>query len=182
MATRSTHLRILGAALGVVMFPPPGAGQQIPAACRPLFEAQRKTILTPHHSYQSDSLTTGNAPRATGELISSGGATYVLDRGTWKRTPMTPKAALAQLEENIANARNLACQQVGEEIVGGVRAVVYTSHNESEDARADGRIWVGVASGLVMRSDQDIDTGAGDRRHLSIRYEYDNVHPPAGLH
>ncbi len=182
MATRSTLLHILGAALGGMMLPAPAQGQQIPAACRPLLEAQRKVILTPHHSYQSDGPATGKASRATGELISTAEATYVLYRGTWKRSPMTPRAALAQFEENIANARNLACQRVGEESVGGVRAIVYTSHSESEDARADGRIWVGVSSGLVLRSDQDIDSGGGDRRHLSIRYEYDNVHPPAGLH
>ena len=182
MATRPTLLRLLGVALGVLMLPAPGMGQQIPAACRPLFEAQRKEILTSHHAYQSDGPTNGNVTRATGELISTAEAIYTLYRGAWKRSPMTPEAALTQFEENIANARNLACQRVGEESVGGVRAVVYTSHNETDEARADGRIWVGVSNGLVLRTDQDIDNGGGARRHLSIRYEYENVRPPSGLH
>ena len=183
MSIQRTALQTLGATLGVMMRPAVARGQQIPEACRPLIEAQRKEIMTPHHAYQTDSTAAGHTTRVTGELISTSDATYVLYRGAWRRSPMTPQGALTQFEENLANARKLACRRVGEAGVGGIRAVVYTIHNEADDVRADGRIWVAFSSGLVLRADyQELDSSGGGRRQLSIRYEYVNVRAPRGVH
>ena len=180
MSIRRTAVQTLGVALGVMMLPAPARSQQIPEACRPVIEAQRKEIMTPHHAYQTDSAAGGNTTRVTGEFISTAEATYVLYHGAWKHSPMTPQAALAQFEENLANARNLACRRVGEESVGGVRTVVYTMHNETGDVGIDGRVWVAVSSGLVLRTDyQESDGGS---RQRSTRYQYANVHAPAGVH
>jgi hypothetical protein len=34
---------------------------------------------------------------------------------------------------------------------------------------------------LVLRTEQDMDIGDGVKRHISIRYEYANIHAPAGV-
>ena len=60
-----------------------------------------------------------------------------------------------------------------------MRAAVYQTHNESEEMKADARTW--VADGLVLRQEEDMDAGEGMKRHMSIRYDYTNVQPPAGV-
>lgn len=70
---------------------------------------------------------------------------------------------------------------MGNESVNGVPAAVYVAHSETEDLKADARTWVATGSGLVLRTEEDLDTGNGDKRHLSLRYEYANVHVPAGV-
>jgi hypothetical protein len=164
---------------GIAVLPVATRAQTIPAACRPLIDAQRKEITTPHHTYVTEGPQAPGGTTTTSELISSGGATYVLHRGQWKRSPMTPQDELAQLEENLTNTRQFSCQRVGEASVGGVPAVVYVSHNESEDLKADARIWIAAGTGLVLRTEEDLDTGNGDKRHISIRYDYANVRAPA---
>jgi hypothetical protein len=169
----------LWAVLGVAVLPVVARAQTIPAACRPLIGAQRKEITTPHHTYVTEGPQLPGGTTTTSELISTGGATYVLHRGQWKRSPMTPQAELAQLEENLANTRQFSCQRVGNESVGGVPATVYVAHTETDDLKADARTWVATGTGLVLRTEEDLDAGDGAKRHLSIRYDYRNVHAPA---
>jgi hypothetical protein len=159
---------------------PAGArAQTIPRACKPLLDAQRKEIMTPHHTYSTDGPVRQGVKPTTGETISAGGVSYLLYHGKWRRSPMTPQESLAQLEENLADAKQISCQHVGDESVGGTPAAVYTSHNESEYAKADARTWVAKGAGLVLRTEEDMDAGDGSKRHISIRYDYANVHAPA---
>lgn len=155
------------------------SAQVIPSACQPLLEAQRKEIMTPHHSYQTETRRDGKA--TSGELISIGGATYILYDGKWRRSPITPQENLDQMKENIANATKIECHNAGTESVAGMAAAVYTSHNEGEAGTADARHWVATGSGMLLRTEEDIDAGGGDKRHISIRYDYTNVTAPAGV-
>jgi len=118
----------------------------------------------------------------TSELISAGGATYILLNGTWRRSPMTTKDALAQMDENLKNAKVFSCQHVGDEPVTGVAAAVYTAHTENGGVKADVRTWIATGSGLVLRTEDDMDTGSGGKSHISVRYDYTNVQAPAGVH
>ena len=154
--------------------------QGVPAECQPLIDAQRKEITTPHHAYSTDGPAGQTAKAQTGETISTGGVTYLLYKGKWRRSPMTPKDQLDQMKENIASAKLISCKRVGSESVGGVPADVYTSHQESEEVTADARTWIARGSGLVLRTEEDLDMGGGGKRHISIRYEYTNVRAPAG--
>jgi hypothetical protein len=172
---------LLLSALALAATPARGRAQAIPAVCKPLLDAQRKAIMTPHHSYSTQGLARQGDKPTTGEMISVGGENYLLYKGQWRRSPMTPQKTLAQLEENIADAKQMSCQHVGDESVGGTPAAVYTTHNESEIEKADARVWVAKGAGLVLRTEQDMDIGDGVKRHISIRYEYANIHAPAGV-
>jgi hypothetical protein len=166
------------AALALAATPAPGKAQAIPAVCKPLLDAERKGIMTPHHSYSTQSSALQGVKPTTGEIISVGGVNYLLHNGQWRRSPMTPQQTLAQLEENIASAKRISCQHVGDESVAGTPAAVYTSHNESEAIKADARVWVAKGAGVVLRTEEDMDIGDGITRHISIRYDYANIHAP----
>jgi hypothetical protein len=159
----------------------PAQAPKIPAACQPMVDAQRKVITTPHHVYSTEGAARPGDKAKTSEAISAGGVTYVLLNGTWRRTPMTTKDALAQMDENLANATAFSCQHVGDEPVAGVAAAVYTAHNENAGVKVDVRTWVAKGSGLVLRTEDDMDTGGGRKSHISVRYDYTNVQAPAGV-
>jgi len=178
MSRRSALGSLRLVALLVTAAPAAAAAQSAPAACRPLIEAEKKQILTPHHAY----VTAGPAGKQrTDETISTGGVTYVQTGGAWRRSPMTPRDQLDQLERNLSTTKTYSCQQVGHESVSGVSAVVYTSHTENEDVVGDSRTWIASGTGLPLQQEEDVDTGAGDRQHMSVRYEYADVHAPAGV-
>lgn len=158
----------------------PAEAQNIPAACQPMIDAQRKVITTPHHVYSTEPPAHPGDKEKTSEVISAGGVTYVLLNGTWRRRPMTTAAALAQMDENLKNTKTFSCQRAGDGFAGGVPAAVYTAHTENEDVKTDVRIWIAKGSGLVLRVDDDVDTGGGSKNHISVRYDYANVTAPAG--
>ncbi|HET8834364.1 MAG TPA: hypothetical protein VFN08_06510 [Gemmatimonadales bacterium] len=47
--------------------------------------------------------------------------------------------------------------------------------------KADARVWVAREAGVVLRTEEDVDAGDAGKRHISIRYEYADVHAPAGV-
>lgn len=156
--------------------------QTIPPACRPLVAAAKKQIMTPHHLYQTEGPERPGGKLAVYESISTGGATYILIGGTWKRSPLGQKEDLDRMEENLRTATAYSCQRVGDESVGGVPTVVYTSHVENQGVRFDARTWIATATGLILRQEEDMQTGEGaGTRHMSMRWEYTNVQPPAGV-
>jgi hypothetical protein len=181
MSHRSGISPSLLAALCFAMAPAVSRAQAIPPACRPLIEARRKQLLTPNHSFMTETPLRPGGKATTHESISVGGVMYILYQGQWRRSPLTPQAALEQLQQNLANAKQFSCQHVGDESVAGVPAAVYTAHSEDENVKADARTWVAKGSGLVLRTEEDLDVGGGEKRHISIRYEYTNVRAPAGV-
>ena len=168
------------AALCLSTIAAPALAQAVPAECRALVDAEKKLITTPHRAYETETTAGGGAP-ATHQLITAGGANYILHEGKWRRSPMTPQMLLDQMNENIANAKVLSCKRVGDDAVAGEAAIVYTSHTVSDEITADARIWVSKSAGLPLRNEQDLDTGGGDKRHISIRYEFSDVKAPAGV-
>ena len=174
-------LRLLAATCCYAAMPGRANSQQIPVACQPLIDAERKVIVTPHHTYQTEGMPRPDGKAKTGESISTGGVSYLQMKGTWIRSPVTPKAELDRLNQNIARATAYSCAHVGDESVAGTAAAVYTAHTESEGVKADARIWLTKSSGLILHLEEDVDTGGGDKLHMSIRYEYTNVQAPAGV-
>lgn len=140
----SSHRFPLAAVVVLIGAAPPTttAAQAIPAACRPLLDAQRKALMTPHHLYSTDGPAGQSAKARADEMISVGGVSYLLYQGKWQRSPITPKEQVDQLQENIGVAKG---------------------------------------SGLILRTEEDLDTGGGGKHHISIRYEYANVRAPAGV-
>ena len=116
----------------------------------------------------------------TSEAIYANGAIYINYNGKWIRSKMTPQDMLKQEQENIRDAK-ITCRHVRDEMVNGEAAALYMAHSDNDGVKSDAQTWISKSKGLPLKTEEDIDTGDGDKRHMSIRYEYGNVHPPAGV-
>ncbi len=148
------------------------------AACQTLFDTRFKLFSAPSHSYTVEALPGGKSQ--TSEAIFANGAIYVLMKGKWIHSRMTPQDMLKQEEENIRDSK-YTCRHVRDEIVNGEAAALYTGHMENDGIKSDAQTWISKSKGLPLKTEEDLDTGDGDKRHMSIRYEYGNVRPPAGV-
>lgn len=167
------------AALGLAVSSPPARAQDVSAACRPLVDAMKKQLTTPHHAYMETGTPGSSAKPRTSELIGTADAMYVLVSGKWMKSPMGPTEALAQMQENFKTAKAYSCERVGPELVGGVPTEVYTSHSDNQGVIADARTWVAKSTGLPVRQQEDVAVDPTTRQHISVRWEYGNVRAPA---
>ncbi len=169
------------AAAIVVLGASPAYAQKDVASCKPMLDAMAKLAATPYH--MSGTMTTpGSGGKSQPmEFISAGGQNYVMSEGHWVRSPMTAAEMAAQEQDNIRNAKAFSCHRLPDEPAGGVDAVVYSTHSENDDSKADGKVWIAKGSGLVLRMEADIDPQDVDHTHMSTHYDYANVHAPAGV-
>jgi len=71
---------------------------------------------------------------------------------------------------------------VRDESVNGEPATLYSGHDQLPDAKVDSQVWISKARGLPLKMEMDMDTGgAAGKSHRTVRYEYSNVQPPAGV-
>ena len=148
--------------------------------CKPVHDAIDKLSTVSSHAYETQSSPAQPGTGATShEVIRSGGTIYVLMNGKWKKSPMSAADMRAQEEENWKTAKNVSCKHLRDESVKGEPAAVYSTHNENEDTKEDGQVWVSKSKGLPLREEQDVDLGYGEKHHMSIHYEYINVQAPA---
>ena len=183
MPTNSaTTLRLLAVASFVVM-PRAAVAQAVSAACKPVIDANAKEISTPHHLYQTEASPQKGAKPRTSEVIATATASYVLVDGKWARVNMTPKENLAQMQENLRNAKVYQCKQLPDAQINAVSALVYSAHSENEMAKSDAQVWVAKSTGLIVREDIDMytDDPSDGKRHISERFDYTNVQPPPGV-
>lgn len=148
--------------------------------CKPVHDATDNLNTVPSHGYQTETNPARpGSDASSSEIIHTGGAIYVMMKGKWKKSPMSSADMRAQEEENWKTAKNVSCKYLRDESVNGQLAAVYKTHNENEDTKEDGQVWVSKSKGLVLREEEDVDIGGGDKRHISTRYEYGNVQAPA---
>jgi hypothetical protein len=145
-------------------------------ACKPVLDANHKTLDTANHMYTDMGGADGKKP--TGEMITVNGDRYVLINGKWTKSRMTVAATKEQEEENIKNAKVLSCKRAPDDTVGGEVATVYIEHTENEDTKSDGKIWVSKSRGVILKEEIDLDSGGSGKQHVSLRYEYGNVKAP----
>lgn len=158
--------------LGVLALAATPAIAQVSPVCKAVLDAEIKLATTPHHA-----LSTESDGKTVVEMITVDGANYVKIRGVWKKSPMTPQDNVAREQENIKSARVYTCSRVADDSIDGVPAFVYRAHSETPDVgSSDARIWLSKATGLPLRTDEDVNTGT--TRHLSIKYDYANIKAP----
>lgn len=156
--------------------------QATSAACKPVLDANIKEISAPHHLYSMETTVPKSAHQVTGEVISTGTASYVLYKGEWVHGFTTAKENIAQMQENLKNAKVYQCRRLPDASIDGVAAIVYSAHAENEDAKNDTQLWVAKSSGLIVREEIDMySDDAGPKRHISERFDYTNVQPPPGV-
>jgi len=152
--------------------------------CQPVFEAQAKMMVTPTHIYHTETAAFRNNQTRNGEMIYTGGETgaiYVMVDGKWHRSTLTVAGMLKQEAENRAETQT-TCQYVREEVVDGEAAQVYSGHSANDTDKVVFTVWISKRRGLPLKQDIDMDVGgAMGKSHRSLRYEYTNVRPPAGV-
>ena len=176
-----THLLALMAGSIAALVPLAVRAQKDVVSCKPVLDATTKQTTVPYHMYGTTSNPVPGGKPIPMELISAGGQNYVLAGGHWSRSPMTAAAMAQQEQENIHNATAMACQRVRDESVGGTPAIVYSEHSEGEFGKSDAQVWVAKSTGLVLRTENDMDTGDASKTHLSVRYDYSNVQAPTDV-
>ena len=149
--------------------------------CKPVYDATDKLITVSSHGYQSETNPgKAGAQITNSEVIRTGGAIYISTKGKWKKSSMSLADMNAQEQENRKTAKNVSCKHLRDESVNGESSAVYSMHSETDDAKADGQVWISKSKGLLLREDEDLDVGdAGGKTHISIRYQYSNVQAPS---
>lgn len=192
-----TILRVLAAALGVFLVAGSGTlaagrspalmaggisgapGPGLDSACQTVLDASAKLFTTPYHMYMTEAgAGAGNGKPVSSEMVFSGGVYYILYNGKWSVSPMSLEEMKAMDERNRKNVKNLSCHYVRGDSVNVESSALYSTHEEDAKGKTDTQIWVSKSKGLVLRQETDVDTGGGNKTHVSSRFEYSNVHAP----
>src|SRR5579862_4991363 len=149
--------------------------------CQPVIDASAKMLTTPTHITSTTTAAyTGGKPRNT-ESIYAGNAIYVNVEGKWTRSKMTPQEMLKMEQENRGSKKG-TCRYVRDESVNGEAAALYAESSETEVGTTEAQTWISKSRGVPLRTEMDIDVGGSmGKSHMSMRYDYSNVHPPAGV-
>jgi hypothetical protein len=152
-------------------------------ACKPLLDAAHKVNMAPNHIYSTTVVGYNKNQPENSEMISTGanGAFYIMVKGKWVRSRITPGEMQKDKEEGETTAKT-TCRYLRDESVNGEAAAVYSSHSDTEVGTADVTVWISKSKGLVLRDVMDMDAGGSmGKSHRTSRYEYVNVQPPAGV-
>jgi hypothetical protein len=146
-------------------------------SCQPVFDAEKKLITSPSHSFTTSTGVNGG-PAQTAETVMVQGKKYIRASGKWMDPHVTTAEVLKREEENEKNGTS-SCQFVRSESVNGESASLYHMQREISGFKEDSQIWVSKTTGFPLREEQDIDYGGSiGKRHNSGRFEYSNVRPP----
>jgi hypothetical protein len=146
-------------------------------SCQPVFEALRKIVTTPSHSYTTSTAADGSKQRSA-ETIMTQGKKYIRVNGKWMAPSVTTAEVLEQERENEKNGK-ATCQSVRSEAVNGEAAMVYSLRRQTGGFKEDSQIWISNSTGMALREEQDVDMGGEiGKLHNSARFEYGNVQPP----
>jgi len=164
---------LAAAAAASAMTPPP--------ACQAPLAAMSKQIVTPTHIVAT-SKTRGVPPKVV-ESIYSGGVIYIKVKGTWKRSPVSVEEMRQQESQNVRDATSMTCTRLRDEVVDGEPAAVFQVRSVNGQT-STATLWVSSRTGLPLRSSNDLESSSdqtGTGVHLEIRYDYQDVRPPAGV-
>src|SRR5450432_920539 len=141
--------------------------------CKPVRDAAILEARTPSHVYST--MNQGSRNMAT-EIITTSSAMYSKTNlegdGQWRKTIHSQQDEAKEVAEHTKSYTG--CQLVGNEEVNGEAATVYSESNT--ESLMSGKVWVSKKRGLPLRAEV-----TSEGRHISVRYEYDNIQPPAGL-
>ena len=169
---------VFAALLGSLMVMPALA---MDPACQPVVDANAKMLATPTHiTTTTTAAYTGGKPRNT-ESVYAGNAIYVNAGGKWTRSKMTPQDML-KMEQEDRESKKGTCHFVRDESVNGEAAALYAEQSNTEVGTSAAQTWISKSRGVPLRTEIDIDVGGSmGKSHMSMRYDYSNVHPPAGV-
>jgi hypothetical protein len=151
-------------------------------SCQVVFDALTKVVTTPSHSYTTHTAAflKGGKPQSSETIYADGadGKVYIRVNGKWMVSPVEPKDILERQKEKREHGK-ATCQFMRNEFVGAEAAAVYSMHSENEGDKEDAQMWISKSTGLLLRSEQDVNVGGvAGKEHRSARFEYGNIRPP----
>lgn len=152
--------------------------------CKSLADANAKIYTIPTHIYMTETAGSAGGTVRTRELIYLNNKTYVQVRGKWRASPVTQKDMEDIRKKSEADSLNkMTCRAVRDEAVNGEPAVLYRTHQQDEDQTTiDSQIWISKSRGVPLKLEMDMNVGGiAGKSHRTMRYEYTNVRPPAGI-
>lgn len=163
-----TRLLFVAVLAGTIVVP--AYAQATSGSCKPVIDAMLKVVTTPHHATDTSHKI---------ETIVVDNTSYVLYKGAWLKSPMTPQKQLQQEQENIRNVKVYTCTALRTDTVDGMAAVAYKVHSETPDiGNSDGIVWIAPSLGLPLKTEEDITQSMGPTLHLSMTWDYVNIHAP----
>jgi hypothetical protein len=166
---------LIAAALG------PPARAVVAPSCKVLVDAMMKQIGTPTHVVVTEA---EKGKSKTHEMIYLGDAIYLQMEGQWKRSPMTVQQMRQREEKNQRDMTSMSCRYLRDETVGGETAAVYSTESTTPAlGKSKATMWLSKRNGLPLKSENSmgIDDKYSPPINEVIRYDYANVHVPAGV-
>ncbi len=146
--------------------------------CQSLLDAMSKSARTPVHAYSTmGGLSNGTAPQQV-ETITIGDLAYTKIGAEWK-SGKARRLEAEFIEQMKLHPGAIRCKQEADESFDGEAAAVYRMRLEEGTKIVDCKTWVSKARGLMIHTTIDIELNGG-LTNLSVRYDYNNVHEPAG--
>src|SRR5579871_4975706 len=152
-------------------------------ACQPVIDADLKLYTIPVHIFMTKTAGYNGGATTSSENIYVNNTTYLMINGKWRKSPASPQKMLEVRKEALASNTNTTCRRVREEAVNGEPAVVYSGVTVSPEDKVESTTWISKARGVPLKTEMDTDVGGGKagKSHTTVRYEYSNVKPPAGV-
>ncbi|MEO8976878.1 MAG: hypothetical protein ABI552_14115 [Casimicrobiaceae bacterium] len=159
------------AALSSLLLCAPAFGAELSGACKPVLASMEKTI-------SSDHATTTTRGTETVKGVTVGGAMYFQSSGKWRKSPMTAQAAIAQSRENLKDATEYSCKPLPDSVIDGVAVANFATHTVNDVSTNDGTVAIDKRSGLAVRVENNLKTGAASAPHYVTQYSYGNIKAP----
>lgn len=173
-----------GAGALAVLATTPARAQSPSPQCVQIYGVMSKLYDAPFHMYLIDSAATdarlhGGKP-TVGESIFVGGATYVSAGGKWMKSPIDVAAMRKESQDNMSTTK-ATCAHVRDETLNGESTAMWSIHSVTENGATDSNVWVSKSRNVIVQSDSHLDVGGAlGKSHTIQRFEYTNVHAPAG--
>jgi outer membrane lipoprotein-sorting protein len=174
---RYMHVQSVCLVAGVLVA---GRAHAADATCKLLADANTKIYSIPTHMYMTETAASSGGQARNSEVVYLNGKTYVQVAGKWRVSPQTPQKMIELRKETEAEQeKTMTCKVVRDESVNGEAAVLYSAHQQDQDAKSDSQIWISKSRGVPIKLEMDM--GAAGKSHRTMRYEYTNIQAPAGV-
>lgn len=142
------------------------------ASCAPLRKIEAEMM---HTTYRQTTQVTGQPSH---DIIATPTAIYIKTPAGWSSAGASP--AMRKRLSHMFGVSLTNCRRLRTERVDGQAAEVYavTSHDNAGDQGTEAQLWLAKSNDLPLKVEADVRM-SGTTRHVSTRYEYENVHVPA---
>lgn len=150
------------------------------AACKTVLDAVIKQATVPVHQKISIESVAAPGRALQSEMIRTGDTLYMQIRGQWTSRPYDGQKAVNDARAAMQKAEQ-SCSRVRSEAVDGQAAELYSVQSKTASGGTESQIWISPATGLPLRQHTVMLEGGTTKSQHDVRFDYANVHAPAGV-